>query len=162
MAATNYLASVPKLMGRENYDDWSFAIENVFVLDGLSKCLEENGETNADTQNKARAKLCLSIDPSIYVHIREAATALDVWITLKKLYGEKSFTRKINLLRTLISLRLDNCDSMENYIGQMIETAQKLTRSGFEITSEWIGSLLLAGLPNRFTPMIMALEHSGI
>ncbi|XP_072378706.1 uncharacterized protein [Diabrotica undecimpunctata] len=115
MAPTNYLASVPKLMGRENYDDWSFAIEN--VLDGLSKCLEENGERNAETQNKARAKLWLSIDPSIYVHIREAATALDVWITLKKLYGEKSFTRKIDLLRTLIRLRLDNCDSMENCIG---------------------------------------------
>ena len=116
----------------------------------------ENGD--ADKQNKARATLCLAIDPSIYVHIQEATTALDVWVTLKKLYDEKSFTRKIDLLRTLINLRLDNCENMNHYMGQMIKTAQKLTRSGFEITSEWIGSLLLAGLPDRFTPMIIAIE----
>lgn len=52
----NYLASVSKLAGRENYDKWAFAID-VFVLDGLSKCL---GDT--EKLNKAKAKLLLSID----------------------------------------------------------------------------------------------------
>lgn len=44
----------------------------------------------------------------------------------------------------------------------MIETAQRLNGTGFTITEEWIGSLLLAGLSERYSPMIMAIEHSGI
>lgn len=51
---------------------------------------------------------------------------------------------------------------MQSYVNQVIEVSQKLQRSGFEITDEWIGSLLLAGLPEKFGPMMMAIEHSGI
>lgn len=51
---------------------------------------------------------------------------------------------------------------MENYINQVVETAQRLSRTGFEINNNWVGSLLLAGLPDRFAPMIIAIEHSGI
>lgn len=51
---------------------------------------------------------------------------------------------------------------MATYVTQMIETAQRLNGTGFTITDEWIGSLLLAGLSERYSPMIMAIEHSGI
>lgn len=43
-----------------------------------------------------------------------------------------------------------------------MKTAQKLNGTGFDINDEWIGSLLLAGLPEKFSPMIMAIEHSGM
>ncbi|KAK9727545.1 hypothetical protein QE152_g19158 [Popillia japonica] len=42
--AVNYLASCPKLLGRENYDEWCFAVENVFVLEGLTKCIDGTEE----------------------------------------------------------------------------------------------------------------------
>ncbi|KAG5875645.1 hypothetical protein JTB14_003489 [Gonioctena quinquepunctata] len=51
---------------------------------------------------------------------------------------------------------------MEVYVTQIIENSRKLNRAGFRISEEWVGSLLLAGLPEKFAPMIMALEHSGI
>lgn len=51
---------------------------------------------------------------------------------------------------------------MTSYITQIIETGQKLCGTGFAITDEWIGSLLLAGLSDKFKPMIKAIEHSGI
>lgn len=51
---------------------------------------------------------------------------------------------------------------MTSYVTQIIDTAQKLSGTGFEINDQWTGSLLLAGLPDRFSPMIMAIEHSGI
>lgn len=37
----------------------------------------------------------------------------------------------------------------------------KLRGTGFNI-DEWIGSLIVAGLPNKFSPLIMAIEHLGI
>ena len=81
---------------------------------------------------------------------------------LKQALCRPGFTRKISLLRTLISLRLDSCDSMQSYVNQVIETSQKLKKTGFDISGEWVGSLLLAGLPEKYAPMIMAIEHSGI
>lgn len=159
--AVNYLNSVQKLVGRENYDEWSFAMENILILEGLSKCVDGT-ETDAVLIAKAKAKLVLTIDPSLYVHVKDAKTAKEVWDIIKKLYEDMGFTRKIGLLRTLISLRLDNCDSMEAYVNQVIETSQKLRKTGFNIDETWVGSLLLAGLPEKFAPMIMAIEHAGI
>lgn len=161
MASINYMSSVPKLLGRENYEEWAFAVENFLVLDGLTKCLDGT-ETDNDKNLKAKAKLVLTIDASLFVHVKEAKSAKELWDKLKSLYDNSGFTRKIGLLRSLISMRLENCESMESYVKLTIETAQKLSRTGFKVDDQWTGSLLLAGLPQRFEPMIMAIEHSGI
>ena len=78
------------------------------------------------------------------------------------MFDDSGFARKISLLRNLISIRLDTCDSMTTYVTQLIETAQKLSGTGFKVDDEWIGCLMLAGLPEKYFPMIMAIEHSGI
>ncbi|KAG5897613.1 hypothetical protein JTB14_028881 [Gonioctena quinquepunctata] len=159
--AVNFLSSVPKLKGRENYSDWSFAVQNMLVLDDLKTCLD-GSETSETKDEKAKAKLILTIDPSLFVHVKDATSTKDLWTKLQKLFDDKGFCRKIGLLRALISIRLENCDSMECYVTQLIETAQKLKGTGFQIDDSWIGSLLLAGLPEKYAPMIMAIEHSGI
>ncbi|KAG5870789.1 hypothetical protein JTB14_009947 [Gonioctena quinquepunctata] len=157
--AANYIVNVPKLKGRENYGDWVFAVENFLVLEGLSKCVSEVGQ---DEDAKAKAKIISTIDPSLYIHVKEAETTKELWEKLKSLFDDSGYTRKIALLRMLISTRLDNCDSMQSYVNQIVETGRKLRGTGFNIDDEWIGSLLLAGLPEKFGPMIMAIEHSGM
>ncbi|KAK9873685.1 hypothetical protein WA026_023685 [Henosepilachna vigintioctopunctata] len=159
--AVNFLSSVPRLKGRENYTEWAFAVRNVLVLDDLHGCID-GVETDAVKDGKAKAKLVLTIDSSLFVHIKEAATTKELWLNLKKLFDDSGFTRKIGLLRLLVSIKLENSDSMETYVTQLIETAQKLKGTGFEIDDKWIGSLLLAGLPEKYLPMIMAIEHSGM
>ncbi|KAH1021758.1 hypothetical protein HUJ04_011242 [Dendroctonus ponderosae] len=111
--AGNYPNSVPKLIGRENYEDWCFAMEKVFVLEGLTNCVD-GSETDTVLIAKAKAKLVLTIDPSLYGHVKEAKTCKEVWEKIKSLYEDTGFTRKIGLLRSIISLRLDNCQSNEN------------------------------------------------
>lgn len=167
MAASNsnYVVSVPKLKGRENYSEWCFAAENFLVLEGMLGCIKpETGqkEIPAADDAKTRAKLILTIDPSIYVHIKGVTTSKGLWEKLKSLYDDSGFTRRISLLRNLISIRLENCTSMDSYVTQLVETGQKLAGTGFNINDEWIGSLLLAGLTEKFSPMIMAIEHSGM
>lgn len=159
--AVNYLSSVPRLTGRENYSDWAFAVENVFVLEGLTKCLD-GSETDSVVVSKAKAKLILTVDPTLFIHVKDTKSAKDVWDKLKKLYEDSGFARKISLVRKLISLRLENCESMESYVNQIIDTAQKLERSAFKLTEEFIGSLMLAGLTDKYEPMVIAIEHSGI
>ncbi|KOB74848.1 Uncharacterized protein OBRU01_08408 [Operophtera brumata] len=102
---SNYIANVPKLKGRENYDDWCFAAKNVLVLEGMASAIEkkllENSTATEKTEDaKAKAKLILTIDPSLYVHIKNAETAYDLWSTLKKLFDDSGCTRKIITLET--------------------------------------------------------------
>lgn len=146
-------------MGRENYADWAFALQNVFILEGLTDCI--NG-TQTDTVliGKAKAKIILTLDSLLYIHVKDCDSAREVWDKLRNLYEDSGFARKIGLLRKLISLRLDNCESMEHYVNQVIDTSQKLDRSGFKLSQELIGSLMLAGLTERFEPMVIAIEHS--
>lgn len=160
----NYAINVPKLRGRENYDEWAFAAENFLVLEGVfvTEPAPAVTEATAAEDRKAKAKLVMTIDPSLYVHIKDETTVRGLWNKLKALFDDSGFTRKISLLRSLISTRLETSDSMTSYVTQMVETAQKLKGTGFEIDDEWIGSLLLAGLPEKFSPMIMAIEHSGM
>lgn len=163
--ASNYIQSVPKLKGRENYDEWSFAAENLLVLEGMIQYIKTpvpGAETKTADDERTKAKLILTIDSGLYVHIKETKTSLELWTKLKNMFDDSGFSRKICLLRHLISIRQENCDSMTNYVTQVVETAQRLKGTGFAITDEWIGSLLLAGLPEKYSPMIMAIEHSGI
>lgn len=157
--AANYFLNVPRLKGRENYSDWAFAVENFLVLEGLSKCLTE---VVTESDAKAKAKLILTIDPSLYVHIKDATTTVSLWTKLKSLFDDSGYTRKISLLRSLISTRLESSASMTDYVNHIVETGQKLRSTGFNVDDEWIGSILLAGLPDHFAPMIMAIEHAGL
>ncbi|GBP52228.1 hypothetical protein EVAR_83087_1 [Eumeta japonica] len=164
---SNYLANIPKLKGRENYEEWCFAVQNVLVLENMASAITQRlAASSTETQNsddaKAKAKLVLTIDPSLYVYIKYAATTYDLWEKLKNLFDDTGYTRKIGLLRKLINIRLENCDSMTQYVTQIVETSQRLQGTGFKISDEWIGALMLAGLPEKYGPMLMAIEHSGI
>lgn len=95
--------------------------------------------------------------------MKECKSVEEVWTTLKKLYEDTGVARKISYLRKLISLRLDNCESMEIYINQIVDISQKLERSGFKLSQEIVGSLMLAGLTGtKFEPMVSAIEHVGV
>lgn len=51
---------------------------------------------------------------------------------------------------------------MEQYVNEITSTAHQLSSIGFEINQEWLGAVLLAGFSERYQPMIMALENSGL
>ncbi|KAF9419999.1 hypothetical protein HW555_003593 [Spodoptera exigua] len=61
-----------RLKGRENYDDWCFAAENVLVLEGMADNIKQplpSTATEAQIADdlKAKAKLILTIDASLYI-----------------------------------------------------------------------------------------------
>lgn len=175
--SNNLIASVPRLKGRENYREWAFAMKHFLALDKLdtfvieveNAAATESTSTTATVaalastkEQEAKSKLVLSIDPSLYMHIESAVKAKDIWNKLAAMYADTGVSRRITLLRRLISARLEDYDSMELYVNFVIDTAHKLNASGLKIGDDWVGSLLLAGLPSRFQPMIMGIEHSGI
>ncbi|CAD7082974.1 unnamed protein product [Hermetia illucens] len=67
-SSSNYLISVPKLKGRENYSEWCFAAENVLVLEGKVGCIkpEHNVTPAASDDAETKAKLILT---RLFMHI---------------------------------------------------------------------------------------------
>lgn len=153
---------IEKLKGSDNYHTWKFAIFNYLEMNDLEKCIVDEGtETDTKKLKKAKNILSLAVETQIFVHIQNSTTALEIWNTLKRLYEDKGLSRKIGLLRTLISIRLDECDGMQEYVNQIVNTSNKLTGIGFDIDDEWIGAILLAGLTDNYQPLILGIESSG-
>lgn len=87
-------------------------MENCLQLDGLWKAVLGT-ESSDEKDARAKAKIVLSVDETIYVHVANAPTAKDAWNNLKKAFEDSGLTRKVGLLRKITTTRLENCDSME-------------------------------------------------
>ncbi|CAH2092368.1 unnamed protein product [Euphydryas editha] len=115
--ATNYLVNVPKLKGRENYNEWTFAAQNFLILEDKLHCIKlETGKLiEAADDARTKAKLIMTIDSALYVHIKDVKTSLELWNKLKALFDDSGFTRRIFLLRASMHLTA-NEDWIENPI----------------------------------------------
>lgn len=159
--ASGVLTSIEKLQGRENYNTWQFAIKMFLEHEGLLKCID-GSEEDPTKLSRAKTSIVLSIDKVNYVHVQEANTAKEMWDKLKNTFDDSGWTRKVGLLRALINTNLDSCGSMESYVNDIVTTAHKLSSIGFKLSDEFVGAFLLAGLPEEYRPMIMAIESSGM
>ena len=50
---------------------------------------------------------------------------------------------------------------MEEYVNRKISAQQQLSGADMKLPEELVGALLLAGLPDQYQPMIMAMESSS-
>lgn len=118
---------IERLRGSENYHTWKFAVKNLLAMKELSEYIEPpiptilvtdtdgtEGVTAVETNReiakkmaKAKGILILSVESSIYVHVETCKSAYDVWTTLQKLFDDSGLSRKVGLLRNLISTRLE-------------------------------------------------------
>lgn len=158
------IGAIEKLIGRENYPTWKFAVRNYLEHEDLWDTIEPSSNYIQDSKKdvKAKSKIILLIDPINYVHVQEASTAKQVWSKLEKVFDDSGLGRKVGLLRDLITTTLDNSSGIEDYISKVMTTAHKLRNINFVVGDEWLGTLLLAGLPDVYKPMIMAIESSGV
>lgn len=119
-------------------------------------------EKIAAGEQKAYSKLVLTIDPVHYVHIETATTASEIWDKLKTAFEDNGLTRRVGLMRALTTTKLSDCASADEYVTTLISTAHKLRNIGMQVADEWLGTMMLAGLPSDYEPMIMGIESSGI
>lgn len=164
MASSIKETTIEKLKGSENYITWKYAITALLKFSDLEKTIDPTESTREKDPKKlkqAKAKIVLCIDPHLYVHITECTTAIEIWQKLQSMFEDKGLSRRIGLLRKLITTTLNGCSSMDEYICEVIGTANKLNGIGFAINEEWVGSFLLAGLTDEYKPFIMGIESSN-
>lgn len=159
--SSNSAFSIEKLTGRDNYANWKFAVKAYLEHEDLWTCI--SGQT-VDTAKdvKAKSKLILLVDAINYVHIQDATTSKEVWSNLERAFDDNGLSRKVALLKDLITTTLESSRSVEEYVNKIMTSAHKLRNIGFSVDDEWLGTLMLAGLPDLYKPMIMAIESSGV
>lgn len=142
-------------------------MENLVKYKGYGKCLElktdDKGqrvfaETSVEKLIACQALLSLSVEKNIQTHIKTCVTPLAVWNALKGLYVDKGLSRKIGILRQMISTRLEDTDGMQAYIDTIVDCSNRLNGIGLTMDDQWIAAILLAGLTENYKPLIMALE----
>lgn len=121
----------------------------------------ESDKPDTKKDQKARAKICLMVQPHCLIHVRSSKTAREAWDNLKRAYEDKGLTRRLGLLRRLFGVRLEGYRSMEEYVTEVMSLAQQLADISSPIDDEFVGVIMLSGLPLEFDPMVMALESSG-
>lgn len=94
---------------------------------------------------------------SLYIHIKDAKTTVELGKKLRSLFDNKGFARRIGLLRTLISTRLDGCDSMASYVNQIMKTSQRL-RGRIVAASGITGKILTHDYGNRTSGMAVTTD----
>lgn len=158
--SSSSFVSIDKLTGRDNYSEWMFGMKALLELDDLWTVVEGT-EVDEKKDKKALSKIILSVDKLNYSHLKTATKAKDAWQNLEKAFEDSGLTRKVGLLRALVTTKLEDCNSVEEYCDTIISTSHKLNAMNFKVDDEWVGTLLLAGLPEEYRPMIMGLESSG-
>ncbi|KAK9692611.1 hypothetical protein QE152_g35041 [Popillia japonica] len=130
------LSTIEKLKGTENYSSWVFEVRAYLEHEGLWRCVtgEESDQTKL-TQAKSRcvtgeesdqtkltqakSKLILLVDKINHHHILQSEDAKTIWNTLKEAFDDNGLTRRIGLLRSLLSTKLVDCASMDVYDAYM-------------------------------------------
>ena len=64
------MPQIEKLKGTEDYNDWKFAMKTYLEHEDLWKCVTGDATATLNERNmaKAKAKLILAVDRSMYTH----------------------------------------------------------------------------------------------
>lgn len=98
--AVSYIQSISKLKGRENYDEWSYAVENLLVLDNLLNYIKSES---------AGFEVKSSDDAKVYVFSYKTHGAA----TVRRRYRERSTTgrqrRKNHVFISVLNSAVNRC-----------------------------------------------------
>lgn len=152
-----------KHLNGENYNEWKFLMKNFLIDAGLWQCVESNSqnEITHDLDQRALAKINLSIKPNASAETRKAKTAKEAWEALRNIYEDKGIVRRIGLYSALFKTRYDEFSSMSDYIEHVTSIADQLDSIGKPLDNETVGGIILGGLPETFRPLILGIQGSN-
>lgn len=156
---------IEKLKGRENWSTWKVGARAHLITKNHWQYVGEQLATDASAEKKlgdakTLAEIILMVDSNIYTYLQDCETANDGWDALVSAFEDKGVTRKVALLKQWVSLQLNECESMQNYVERSFSLYSKVKTAAFDINDTVAGSMMLCGLTDQFRPMVMSMESA--
>lgn len=151
------------MKGRSNYDEWKRAAKSNLTIKDLWEVIEDNIPPiiSPTTNALAISEITLMIEPTLYNYIKETKWARKVWDDLAKVFDDSGDSRKVTILSILVSIKLMDFDTVENFVNEILLYWQKSKVAGFQIEEQVIASLMLGELPEEYRTLILGIENSG-
>ena len=96
----------------------------------------------------------MSVPDNVYLHIKGATHAKDMWDQLKGMFEGRSRTLSINAWRKLQNMRCKEDEDVRTHFHHMQESRERLASMGKSISEEDFASMLIASLPPSYDELI--------
>lgn len=153
------------LKGRENFDSWRIGAQAYLSTRKLWKWTTKAPDTEkaaeVEDDTVAKGELTLLLDPSLYNHVAKSVTTKDAWKSIIDSYEDSVVSQKIYTLTKFVNTRAIDFDSLPSYVNAMMKLWTRVQTAGFNIDDKTAGSLMLGGLPEQYTSMVLGIENSG-
>eukprot|EP00253_Pinus_taeda_P010637 PITA_10637 len=107
---------------------------------------------------KAKVLLKLSVKDCIIPHIRDCKTANDIWTILKEMYESKNTNRTWYLRKKILSIKMEENESVSSFISRVKEVKVKLTNIGETMTNDDLVTITMNGMTDDYQMFIMGLN----
>lgn len=153
------------LKGRENFDSWRIGAQAYLSTRKLwkwtSKTPDAEKADEVENDTVARGELTLLLDPSLYNHVSTSVTTKSAWKSIIDSFEDSVVSQKIYTLQKFVNTRAVDFDSLSSYVNAMMKLWTRVQTAGFNIDDKTAGSLMLGGLPEQYTAMVLGIENSG-
>jgi hypothetical protein len=169
---------IDKLEGVKNWQVWKYQMQVILEarelcghVDGTatSPALSESSSSSSSAQTafekaqrKTKAPLVMSINSDLVHLITECETPKHIWDKLKERFERNTVANKLFLKQKLFSLKMKDCDSLDDHLRRMKEITDQLAAAikAPIPEDEHIVALLLS-LPRSYNTLITALTAKG-
>jgi hypothetical protein len=148
-----------------NYGTWKLKMQMVSqirdlweIVDGEQKLSDPQWMKKSE---KTKAIIGLNLLNAQLQHIRKCSTAKEVWTTLEKVHQGNNLMRRIQLHKEFFNIKKNQGESIQSYVSRVNELRELLESIGDETQELHCVLALLAGLPEDYAPLVMALEARG-
>jgi len=164
-------SGIDKLDDSTHYPDWAIQVEAVLeekevwdIVSGdeVAPMTGPNSKTFKSFVKRARlakAQIILHLAPSQLPHIRNLATAKEMWDTLAQVHKARGFGTLIAMRRKFFSMFKGDA-TMQQWIAYVRDHSQRLEDAGLTVQPIDLIIALTTGLGEEYTPLIISLDST--
>lgn len=157
MAAQSEIATIEKLAGDDNYFFWKVMIEAIIYEDWseviltapLADVSQRKAEWNKMNQH-VRSLILRTVTRNVMKHISGLDSAFEIWTYLQNQYGKESNQRKCRIFRKLCSIKMQEDQTIDDYIGEIRQLLTELKAAKGTIDDQHVVAIITSGLPSNY------------
>ena len=107
----------------------------------------------------AVASICLAIDSSQSVHVKNITDPMEIWKKLEEVYEPKTRTALNQLARRFHELKYrEGAETMQEFVNRAQQIVDQLAEHGYKMSELDVTSVLLNSLPESYSTIVSILE----